>query len=336
MPNILNQDEIDSLLTAMDEGEVVEGDGDLGDLNISEYNFRRPNLVTKDQLRSFTNIHETFGNEMASSIALMLKTNVDFGLVSTEQQQYGEFIGSLSATSHAILFTADPLPGIAVLEINLPLIFGIIDMLIGGQGDIETEIRVPTDIEVSILKPFIDRIFQRLSQSWESVISVDIKQDRIECDPEYIQAAPVDAPVVVMAFDAKIGLVNGIINICYPMPMIQTVNEHLAGAVGKMDSYYGRKTDEGTKHKMVEAVLGVPLSITAILGQANIKGSELMKLSTGDVIVLDKNVTQPVRLNIGGKDMFAGRPGKKGEQVSVRINGALMREVEDKLELKID
>ncbi|MDD3119470.1 MAG: flagellar motor switch protein FliM [Victivallales bacterium] len=319
MANILNQDEINSLLGAMERGKldgVESGDG----VKVTEYNFRRPNLVTKDQLRSFQDIHTNFAREMISGLSLFLRTGVEFELINTEQQQYGEFIKTLPGVTHSVIFTAEPLPGVSVLEVNLSLIFGVLDMLLGGQGDTNSEIRVPTDIEIAIITPFIERIVDTLQNSWRNVMKeVSLHQVGTESDPEYIQAAPVDAPVVVMTFDVKIGFASGAINICYPLPTIQAVNEYLEAAAGQMDSYYGRKSDPETRQNIFTSLLDVQLPVSSVLGEAVIRGSDLMKLRQGDIVVLNRNTADVLPLNVAGKQMFVGRPGRIKNNLFVKI-----------------
>ncbi len=337
MPNILNQDEIDSLLGAMERGEIDQfEEEDKGTHRINDYNFRRPNLITKDQLRNFQTIHETFAKDMVSTLALFLRTGVEFNLVSTEQQQYSEFTNSLSNITLCVVFSAEPLPGVAVIEINLSLVFGVVDMLLGGQGDIETEIRVPTEIEVSIMNPFVERILERLQVCWNSLMEVTLKRERSESDPEYIQAAPSDAPVVVLAFDTKIGFANGIINICYPLPMIQQVNEYLDDISGEMDSYYGKKADQNTRQKVMDSLLKVPMPISVNLGSAKLKGRDLMNLKPGDIIVLDKKISEPVSVLISGSPMFNGRPGKIKDHLFVKVNERINVEEGDALSFELN
>jgi len=337
MPNILNQDEIDSLLGAMERGEIDKLETQDGKgLRIAEYNFRRPNLITKDQLRNFQAIHENFAREMASSLALFLRSQVEFNLVSTEQQLYSEFIASLSNISHCVVFSAEPLPGAAIVEINLSLVFGFVDMLLGGKGDVETEIRVPTEIEIAILNPIVDRIIERLESSWKSLMDVTLKKERVESAPEYVQAAPTDAPVVVLAFDAKIGLANGIINICYPLPMIQQVNEYLSEAAGKMDSYYGKKADGETRSQVMDALFKVPIPLSVNLGTARVRGRDLMSLRPGDVLMLDCAVSDPTVLSISGRPVFYGRPGRIKDKLYVRLGERLCDSDGDKPKLNFD
>lgn len=332
MPNILNQDEIDSLLGAMERGEIdkfVEESNPHRKRKIAEYNFKRPNLITKDQLRNFQTIHEAFAREMVSSLALFLRSQVEFNLVSTEQQQYTEFVNSLADVSHCVVFSADPLPGLAVIEVNLSLVFGVVDMLLGGHGDVETEIRVPTEIEIAILNPFIDRIVEKLEVAWKTLMDVNLKKERIESDPEYVQAAPMDAPVVVMAFDTKIGLANGIINLCYPLPMIQEVNEYLSEASGKLDNYYGKRASDESRRQILELLLKVPLPLTVKLGEAKIKGRDLINLQPGDVVMLNTGVTDPLEVSISERPLFYARPGRVKDKIFVRLGQRMVGDEEE-------
>lgn len=326
--SILNQDEINSLLGALDRGSSKPEESEIplpqatpkSDTVVSEYNFRRPNLITKDQLRSFQDIHEAFAREVNSGLSLFLRTGVEFELVSTEQQQYGEFVKSLPHITHSLIFTADPLPGVSVFEINLSLIFGVLDMLLGGQGDIKSKIRIPTDIEISIITPFIERLVDTLQASWRTLIKeVNLNLVSTESDPEYIQAAPNDAPVVVLTFDAKIGFANGAVNICYPLPTVQAVNEYLENAAGQMDSYYGRKSDPANRQNLMNSLLNVQLPVTTTLGTATIRGSDLICLKQGDIIVLNTNVGDILPVNIAGKEMYRGRPGKIKQNIYIKI-----------------
>ncbi len=337
MPNILNQDEIDSLMGAMEDGKLDEfAEEANSNSKINDYNFMKPNLITKDQLQSFENVHESFSKELSAAIALMLRTNSDVSLVSTEQQQYSEFIGSLAQFSHLVTFKTGEFPGEALFEMNLSLVFGIIDMLLGGEGNVETEIRVPTDIEVSILAPFIEKMLEKLEFCWNTLLDVQLVKLREESNPEYLQAAPNDAPVVVLAFDVKIGNANGIINICYPMPLIQSVNEYLDGVSGQKDTYYGEKANDVTRRRVLNAILDVPIPFSVDLGKTSIAGSDLMRLAPGDVLKFDNKIEELLTLSLAGKPLYKVRPGKIKKEIFIRLNKEITKEKTEDLILNIE
>ncbi len=337
MANILNQNEIDSLIGAIDSGDFEEGSEEAkGKQEIVQYNFKRPNLLTKEQLRNFEGIHENLAKELSAAMALMLRNNSEFSLVSTEQQQYNEFIGSLATETHVISFSIGDLPGIALIEVNLSLVFGIIDILLGGEGTVETEIRIPTDIETAVLEPFTNKIVKELDIAWNTLLeNITIKKENVFANPEYVQAAPADAPVVVLAFDVKIGPVSGIINICYPMPMIQAVNEYLAGIAGQMDSYYGKKADEESKDQALNALLNVPLPFKVSLGSTTIHGQDLLNLDIGDVLVLDKKIIEMLTMSILDKPIYTGRPGRIKDSLVLKLNKPITKDSINNFKVKI-
>ncbi len=324
MANILSQEEVDALLNAVDDGVLdapVEDETDSEDAQtVVEYNFRRPSLLTKEQLRGFNNLHENFARDVQGMLSLRLRTNIEFKLVSTDQQLYNEFVLSLSNITHLILFPVEPLPGMAVLEINLSLVFGIVDLLLGGKGDVETETRKLTEVEIAIIEPLVENIIRQLEVSWNYVLPVKIKQDHYESNPEYVLAAPSDAPVVVLTFDAKVGLANGIINLCYPLPMVQSLLLKMQRSSGQFDNYYGKADNHDAQKHVLSALMDVPLFTSTSLGNANILARDLISLSPGDIIVLDNKINSPLCLNVGDRPFFQGRPGKVNRNVAVKIN----------------
>ncbi len=337
MANILSQDEVDALLSAVEQGDLDGSADDEDGLEESvintvvEYNFRRPNLLTKEQLRGFNSLHENFSREVQAMLSLHLRTATDFKLVSIDQQQYNEFILSLANISHLTLFEIKPLLGLAVIEVNLSLVFGIVDLLLGGQGDVETETRKLTEVEVAIVEPLLKNMIRQLEASWNIVIPVKIQPTRNESNPEYVQAAPSDAPVVVLTFDVKVGLANGIVNLCYPLPMVQSLMDQMSGKSGQFDNYYGKANADDSRKKMLMAMMDVPMYSSVTLGQARIATKDLLTLAPGDVVVLDKTVHDPVSVMVGRKPCFTARPGQRKRSLAVKISEWITHDVNEEI-----
>lgn len=323
--NILSQDEVDALLNAVDQGELI-ADEDIGDSSsprngemVTNYSFRRPNLITREQLRGIINFHDEFARELQSRLSISLRTNVDVRRVSAEQQQYNEFIFSLSDITHVSLFSANPLPGLALVEVNLSLVFGVVDLYLGGEGDVETSIRKPTEVELAILEPVMGVLYDCLENAFKSVIPVKFKTERFESTPEYVQAAPPDAPVVVLTFDVKIGLANGIINLCYPLPMIQKILREMTGKSGQLDNYYGKVRPIDSRRQVLGQLMKVPLSVSVDLGDAWIPAQEWLNLQKGDILLLNQEVGDTVQLEIEGRPFFEAYVGRKQSSLGVKV-----------------
>ncbi|MDD3506211.1 MAG: flagellar motor switch protein FliM, partial [Sulfurimonas sp.] len=72
MADILSQEEIDALLDVVDDegDEILEGTEDslVSQRQVTLYDFKRPNRVSKEQLRAFRGIHDKMARSLASQI----------------------------------------------------------------------------------------------------------------------------------------------------------------------------------------------------------------------------------------------------------------------------
>jgi len=132
---ILSQKEIDQLLSSVSTEEEERDESYGSEAKAANvYDFKHPNRVSKDQLRTLQTIHETFAKTFNAYLAVRLRTIVDINLISVDQLQYSEFILSISDPSCIYIFRVEELNGVAILEISPQLVLFIVDRLFGGKG----------------------------------------------------------------------------------------------------------------------------------------------------------------------------------------------------------
>jgi len=128
MNEVLSQDEIDQLLTAISSGDT-EAD-DFKPVNsarkIKIYDFKRPDKFSKEQLRTVSNMHETFARLTTTSLSAQLRSLVHVHVASVDQLTYEEFIRSIPTPTTLAVINMDPLKGNAVLEIDPAITFCMI------------------------------------------------------------------------------------------------------------------------------------------------------------------------------------------------------------------
>ena len=134
MSKILSQDEIDALCRrprAANPRPRV-GDGGLG--GVITYNFRRPDRISKDQIRSLHFLHDRFARNAASSLAAYLRAMTELSIVPVEQFAYSEFLMSLADPTAHYAIAMPPLDGLGALELNPTMAFTIVDRMLGGPA----------------------------------------------------------------------------------------------------------------------------------------------------------------------------------------------------------
>src|SRR5712691_1912973 len=103
----------------------------MAEKKILKYNFKRPDRISKNQIRSLHSVHDRFARNFSSSVSAYLRTVVEVVLESIEQVSYAEFLsGTADPTCYAAI-SLKPLDGLAALEITPQLVFPMIDRLLG-------------------------------------------------------------------------------------------------------------------------------------------------------------------------------------------------------------
>ena len=136
MTEVLSQDEIDQLLTAISSGDTDTEDfravNDTRKIKI--YDFKRPDKFSKEQMRTVQMMHETFARLTTTSLSAQLRSMAHVHVATVEQLTYEEFIRSIPTPTTLAIINMDPLRASALLEIDPSVTFSIIDRLFGGKG----------------------------------------------------------------------------------------------------------------------------------------------------------------------------------------------------------
>ncbi|MDE7172824.1 MAG: flagellar motor switch protein FliM, partial [Helicobacter sp.] len=233
MADILSQEEIDALLEVVDddvpeEVETVKENDILAQRQVTLYDFKRPNRVSKEQLRAFRGIHDKMARNLSSQISAVMRSIVEIQLHSVDQMTYGEFLMSLPSPTSFNVFSLKPLDGTGVLEINPSIAFPMIDRLLGGKGDPYEATREFSDIELSLLDTILKQMMQHLKESWAPIAEVFPSIDAKESSPNVVQIVAQNEIVIMVGMEIIIGHSSGMMNLCYPVISLESVLSRLA------------------------------------------------------------------------------------------------------------
>ena len=135
MPDeILSQEEIDALLSAMAKGEVDLEDAPAADADIVAYDLTSKSIILNDQFQALEEVFIKFTGHLQSEISVAIKKPVEVEFVSSEMIKYKDFIKSFSYPTGFNIFSMDPLVGSAMIVLDAGLLFSLIDCMFGGSG----------------------------------------------------------------------------------------------------------------------------------------------------------------------------------------------------------
>jgi len=318
MAEILSQEEIDALLSAVSYGEdiEVEAEPSKAERLINTYDFRHPARVSKDQLRTLQNLHDNFARLLSSTFSTLQRSVIEINLVSVDQITYSEFIMSLSSPSCTYTFRMEPLEGVAIIDFSQSVVFSFVDRLFGGRGTSIVTEREITWIEKSVMNNIIDCSLRDLERTWERIIPLECNVEMLETNPEFVQVVPASETVVLISFELKSENVSGLVNLCYPYISIEPIAFRLGGQNLVSSAKEVPKEELLKNRKRIELF---DTNVKVHLGSTNITVGELLKLKVGNIVTLNKKVSDDIEVYVEDELKFYGRPGIVGKYKGVEI-----------------
>jgi flagellar motor switch protein FliM len=332
MSDVLDQAEVDALLAAVDSGDVAEVTvpaqiisrhrKTLEGVEVRPYDFKRPERVSKDQMRAIETLHESFARNFGASVSGFLRTIVEVKVAMCDQMTYSEFIVSLPNPTSFNLLTAAPLEGNICLEISPLIVYPIIDRLLGGTNQ---ELFIPqrplTMIEQRLINKVTQRAIDALREAWAGIKALDIQLQDSESNPHLVQIVPPNEVVVVIGFELKMAARAGTMNLCIPYNVIEPIMGSLS-AQSWFSSGRGKGSPE-LSTRITRRLSRAPLDVTALLARTTITLRDLVRLQVGDVLLTETPSTQPATLCVDGREKFLAHVGQIDGARALRIQQAV-------------
>jgi len=320
MPDeVLSQDEVESLLSAMDPAAAAATSplartarqtptSTRSREKVTPYDFKRPERVGKEQMRALQSLHEGFGRNFGAAMSALLRTIVEVKLTSVDQLTYSEFVFSLENPTCFNLLRAEPLEGNLILDINPSVLYPIIDRLLGGGKQSGPLARRPlTEIELRLVSRITALFMIELRRAWENVLELEISVERVESNPQLVQIVPPNEVVVLVSFELTLGDVRGMMNLCIPFNAIERFSSKLTANSWVGYSRAGATT--GTIETISSRLDGSRVGLVVTLAESSIRTADLIGLRVGDIITTDHDCHQSLDVAVEGVTKFRAKPG---------------------------
>src|SRR5687768_16278077 len=303
MNRILSQEEIDALLAATTgQGPSEDARPSLASDGITAYNFRRPDRVSKEQLRSLHFLHDRFAKNLSTSLSAFLRAMTNVSMLSVEQFTYSEFLMSLPDPTAFYSIAMPPLDGVGALEVNPAVAFSMVDRMLGGTGDSTAPNRALTEIEQNVMDSVVKLILEHLTETWRAITEVRFRIQGRETRPAMLQVTGPNEGIILLAFDIAVGDGRGMLSISIPAAAIETMEEKVAEGWNRM-----RRQPSASEAARLQANLGrVPLPVKTLL-ETRMSAREVLALQAGDIVTLGHSAAAPVEIHVGGVRRFTGR-----------------------------
>ncbi len=320
--SILSQEEIDALVNQLAAPEPAVG-VDVG-RKIKSFDFRfnkRLDKFSANQLQTLRTLHDNFTRLLNNSLSVYLRTRVEATIISIEQVSYGDFISSIGIPSILSIYSMDPLPGSGIVQVDLNLVFSIIDRLLGGPGWYPQKLRDLTDIERTLMQRFMARMLNSYRESWNYLLTLSLKIEALDSNPQFIpRIIPLDQIVALVTCELKVGDMSGVMNFCLPYLVLQQIGAQLSDFQWSPSVVAGRGMTELDIAQLARNVERAPVDVRVELGKTVVSLRDLIALQPGDLVMFDKPVNEPLAATVNEREKFKVFPGVNRDKLAVRVS----------------
>lgn len=281
------------------------------------FDFRRPNKLNRDHIRSLENIHETFARQLTTVLSSTLRAVSQVTVASIEQMAYEDYVEEVPNPSHMTIISLDPLPGVAVLQFPLSAAMVIIDLMLGGHGASGGLQRPLTDIERGLMRTIIDRALAELTYSFESVAQIEPAILGYESNPQFVQVAGPSDMTVVVTLEMKVGREDNKATLCFTYSALQPILDTIASV--SSHGQPGRNDIALARAQLSERMLEVPVDVAIEFAPTKLTSAAIVELEVGDVIALGHPTSKELTATVGGTPTFQVRAARAGKRLACQI-----------------
>ncbi len=324
MSQVLSQNEVDALLSAVSDNrvETEEEDGDGLKSGIVQYDLANQDRIIRGRMPTLDIIHDRFIRLFRVTLSNALRKMANLSVNSTGPLKFSEFMNSLPLPSCLNILRLDPLRGAAVMVIESKLLYALVDSFFGGSDVPYTKIEGKdfTQIEIKMARRVVLAAIDDLEKAWEPVYHLKIGYSRTEINPQFVAVVPPSDVVIATTFDVELEKVSGTIKIVIPYATLEPIKSKLS--VGFQSEQL--EVDFIWINRIKEQIMQTTVNLLLKLGEAEITVSDLLQLEAGDIIQLDTDATMPLEVLAEGIAKFKGLPGLLKGNRAIKVTESLI------------
>lgn len=319
MQKELSQQDILSLLKAANQAGA---ENSASNRAVAPWQAEKAGQFRADQGSIVSDIQDNLAKGLTQSLGAYLRVSFEATSVAVTQMTFREAVEhAAGAYLLALKFQETP----AVIEIEQTLVFPLIDILLGGNGQGTTATRDVTEIEDHVMEGIGKIICHEIVAAWGA--------NPNECEligAQHLTQAQrllsANDRVVVLQFETKMAEAAGHLRLLVPGTTFNALLRKLSSDAGQGKSPKSRGLGSRLGEKMLECSFRVSLSVTAI----KLPVDKIMGLVPGQICDLGIPVNQPAALIIAGRNTFDANPVRQGRKRAAQLGQQRLQSAQER------
>lgn len=318
MSEILSQNEIDALLSAVSAGDVGKDGGDHGNLDWVAYDLASQEKFLRGRLIALEGIHERFCRLFRLTLLNTLKKTAGVTYKSTEIIRFGEYLNSVVLPASLNVISMRNPAGYMLLVLGSKLVYALVDAYYGGNERPFSKIGNREDftkIEKNLVQKVVGGAVTDLREAWKLNYPLDLTYVTTEANPHFMGYIHTSESVAIVNFDVEFESLAGSMALVLQLRAFDSIRKFLSVNVTREIS---TDADIWRRHLSNE-LSAIELDVSVLLGEAKATLREVLEWKPGDTIVLAQDAVSPLKVCVEGIPKFQGQMGVCRGSTAVRI-----------------
>ena len=281
----------------VDGGEILGPNTRPGDeCMIKLYDFKRPDKFSKEQIRTYSIIHETIGRSIGPALSSVLGENTSVEVSLVDQLTFHEILEEADEFAAYAILQMRPLRGPALLQLDPNMVNALVHRSCGGQGSPDSGLHTLTEIESLIILDMMESLMPAFDDGWEKIAEIDCHVTSIESHQRHAIIVPPTEMIILAELKIVTEEANWYLKVIVPYIAIESVISRLSA-----QWWYRSVRRPRANPPLGSQIANIPVGaeIAVDLGKMMLK--DLPAFAAGDPLLIPDE--SPLILSVGGVDV---------------------------------
>jgi flagellar motor switch protein FliM len=281
----------------------------INDAIVLRYDLVAGSMRKGDDLPGLQLLHERFVQELGDEFRRTVGVEGQLFPERLTNGKFAEIYARLTLPTALLIANMRGIGCMIIIAMEPHLALHFIDLLMGGEGGViqmrgDLASRGFTQAEKGILRHLTGIFSRAMKVAWSEIIDVEIDLARVATDPRHAAIYEPSEAMVELGIRVEWGDVLGAIRIVLPTSFLGQFEDALSRTATPSQLRIESSNLETMKHNLGP----VEVTVSAILGRAELNLERLLSLEPGQIIRLDSDPEEPLVICVEDVPKLNGFP----------------------------
>ena len=288
-------------LDIANEGAEKAGDG------VRVHDFQQAGKLNEAHVQALSVMHEGLMRSLNHALGSSLGTTVEVKLSGMEELPYLQLTTQLMPNTFVSRLDFEQQQSFGGLQMDLPLVFPVLDLILGGTGAPLPVERGLSEIEASLMEDVARVIVSELDDTWKPV-DISVASGTYLKPTDLRRLLPADERVLVLRFHLRLHQSEGGLNIFFPIGIAAAMLRKLSTMTITPSRAGAPTAGQKIQERLMDCVCTMELSLRGI----KVAVQDVLSLQPGKLLDLGIPISAPAGVSLEGYEWFEASPVRAG------------------------